>query len=267
MYKILIVEDEYLSANVLELIISKEFKEKVEIIKVDNGLTAKHTINEREIDLAIIDINIPIINGTELCKYIRIKKNDMPIVVITGDCSYNLAETLFELEVNDYFIKPVREEIIIKTINKYMDKDNQELPKDKNSFLDCLETDSGEEVYDKELNNLNDYTQEAIQYVEKNIKKNITLEEVAKNINITPHYLSKIFKKEVGINFVTYVTDRKIDLAKEILADKNIPIVNISISLAFNQPNYFSKVFKKKVGVTPSEYREQCIKNKMHLRM
>lgn len=148
-----------------------------------------------------------------------------------------------------------------------MDKDNQELPKDKNSFLDCLETDSGEEVYDKELNNLNDYTQEAIQYVEKNIKKNITLEEVAKNINITPHYLSKIFKKEVGINFVTYVTDRKIDLAKEMLADKNIPIVNISISLAFNQPNYFSKVFKKKVGVTPSKYREQCIKNKMHLRM
>lgn len=267
MYKILIVEDEYLSANVLELIISKEFKEKVEIIKVDNGLTAKHTINEREIDLAIIDINIPIINGTELCKYIRIKKNDMPIVVITGDCSYNLAETLFELEVNDYFIKPVREEIIIKTINKYMDKDNQELLKDKNSFLDCLETDSGEEVYDKELNNLNDYTQEAIQYVEKNIKKNITLEEVAKNINITPHYLSKIFKKEVGINFVTYVTDRKIDLAKEMLADKNIPIVNISISLAFNQPNYFSKVFKKKVEVTPSEYREQCIKNKIHLRM
>jgi len=66
---------------------------------------------------------------------------------------------------------------------------------------------------------------------------------------------------------VTYVTDRKIDLAKEMLADKNIPIVNISISLAFNQPNYFSKVFKKKVGVTPSEYREQCIKNKMHLRM
>ena len=148
-----------------------------------------------------------------------------------------------------------------------MDTDIQELPKDKNSFLDCLETDSGEEVYDKELNNLNDYTQEAIQYVEKNIKKNITLEEVAKNINITPHYLSKIFKKEVGINFVTYVTDRKIDLAKEMLADKNIPIVNISISLAFNQPNYFSKVFKKKVGVTPSEYREQCIKNKIHLRM
>ncbi len=45
---------------------------------------------------------------------------------------------------------------------------------------------------------------------------------------------------------MTYVTDRKIDLAKEMLADKNIPIVNISISLAFNQPNYFSKVFKKK---------------------
>ncbi len=353
MYKILIVEDEYLSADVLELIISREFKQKVKIIRADNGLKAKQIIKQSEIDLAIIDINIPIINGSELCKYIRIKKNDMPIVVITGDYNDKLAETLFKLEVNEYFVKPVRTQIIVKIINKYMNKDKEEMRKEQEDFWsnlgneimkspkpdvitkvssyinyifkqketnyimkeitklglkfaeiiknnrlnvsdsilkkinDMIEhpfiykdanglmlqasniiNEIFDRVYENENNNnFNEYTQEAIEYVEKNIKKNITLEEVAKNINITPHYLSKIFKKEVGVNFVTYVTDRKIDLAKEMLADKNIPIVNISISLAFKQPNYFSKVFKKKVGVTPSEYREQYLKNKSHIKI
>ncbi|MBU5335075.1 response regulator [Intestinibacter bartlettii] len=353
MYKILIVEDEYLSANVLELIISKEFKEKVEIIKADNGLRGKQIIKQNEVDLVIMDINIPIINGTELCKYIRIKKNDMPIIVITSDYNDKLAERLFKLEVNEYFIKPVRAEVIIKTIKKYINKNKVEVKNEQEYCLDNLEkeilkvskpeiitklssyinfifsqketnyimkeitnlglkldkivnknkinasdaisqkinemiahpfiykdanglilqvsniiTEIFDIIYQNKINNnFNEYTQEAIDYVERNIKKNITLEEVAKNINITPHYLSKIFKKEVGVNFVTYVTDRKIDLAKEMLEDKNIPIVNISISLAFNQPNYFSKVFKKKVGVTPSEYREQCLKNKTYLRI
>lgn len=351
MYKILIVEDEYLYANVLELIISKELKENVEIIKVDNGLIGKQIIKQSEIDLVIMDINIPIINGIELCKYIRIKKTDMPIIVIASDYNDKLSEKLFKLEVNEYFIKPVRNEVIIKTIKKYINKDEIEVKDEQEYNLYNLEkeilkgskseiitklslyinylfsqketnyimkeitnlglkldkivkqnkvnvSDSISQkinemivhpfiykddkvltlqvsniinevfdiIYQNEINNnFNEYTQKAIDYVEKNIKKNITLDEVAKNINITPHYLSKIFKKEVGVNFVTYVTDRKIDLAKEMLKNKDIPIVNISISLAFNQPNYFSKVFKKKVGVTPSEYREQCLKNKTRL--
>ncbi|MPM89957.1 HTH-type transcriptional activator RhaR [bioreactor metagenome] len=52
-------------------------------------------------------------------------------------------------------------------------------------------------------------------------------------------------------------------MAKEMLVDEDIPIVNISIELSYTQPNYFSKVFKKKVGITPSEYREKyLIENK-----
>ena len=127
MYKILIVEDEYLYANVLELIISKELKENVEIIKVDNGLIGKQIIKQSEIDLVIMDINIPIINGIELCKYIRIKKTDMPIIVIASDYNDKLSEKLFKLEVNEYFIKPVRNEVIIKTIKKYINKDEIEV--------------------------------------------------------------------------------------------------------------------------------------------
>ena len=96
-----------------------------------------------------------------------------------------------------------------------------------------------------------------IDYIERNLKKGISLEDVANHVNISTYYLSKIFKKEMGVNFITYVTDRKMDLAKEMLVNTDIPVLNIALDLAYNEANYFSKAFKKKTGLTPSEYREK----------
>ncbi|MGL5328974.1 MAG: helix-turn-helix domain-containing protein, partial [Peptostreptococcaceae bacterium] len=102
-----------------------------------------------------------------------------------------------------------------------------------------------------------------IKYVEKNIHKNITLEDAASFVNLSPHYLSKIFKKETKVNFITYLTDKRIEIAKEMLEDESIPISNIAIELSYSKSNYFSKVFKKKVGSTPSEYREEFLNTKV----
>ena len=96
-----------------------------------------------------------------------------------------------------------------------------------------------------------------VDYIERNLKRGISLEDVANHVNISTYYLSKIFKKEMGVNFITYVTDRKMDLAKEMLVNTDIPVLNIALDLAYNEANYFSKAFKKKTGLTPSEYREQ----------
>ena len=96
-----------------------------------------------------------------------------------------------------------------------------------------------------------------IDYIERNLKRGISLEDVANHVNISTYYLSKIFKKEMGVNFITYVTDRKMDLAKEMLVNTDIPVLNIALDLAYNEANYFSKAFKKKTGLTPSEYREK----------
>lgn len=53
----------------------------------------------------------------------------------------------------------------------------------------------------------------------------------------------------------TYVTDSRIEMAKRMLVDTEMPVINIAYELSYNETNYFSKAFKKKVGVTPSEYR------------
>ena len=76
-----------------------------------------------------------------------------------------------------------------------------------------------------------------------------------RNNTITPdkYFFTNFFIK----TFITYVTDRKMDLAKEMLVNTDIPVLNIALDLAYNEANYFSKAFKKKTGLTPSEYREK----------
>lgn len=98
-----------------------------------------------------------------------------------------------------------------------------------------------------------------LNYIDRNIKSGITLEDAAEHINMSSCYFSKFFKKETNEKFITYVTNSRIELAKELLRYTTLPILNIAYELSYNETNYFSKAFKKKVGLTPSEYREKFV--------
>lgn len=102
----------------------------------------------------------------------------------------------------------------------------------------------------------------ALQFIEKHLTKDLTLESAASYMNISTHYFSKLFKSEVGENFIDYVTDKKVERAKELIKDTDTPLNTIAFELGFNEANYFSKVFKKKTGITPSQYRKKVEEKK-----
>ncbi|WP_027625700.1 response regulator transcription factor [Clostridium lundense] len=99
----------------------------------------------------------------------------------------------------------------------------------------------------------------ALKYIEENYGEQILLEDVANISNLSLYYFSKLFKKEMGMNFTAYVTKYKIEKAKSMLKNTDIPIVNIASDLGYYECGYFTKVFKKIEGITPTEYR--CKKN------
>lgn len=101
-----------------------------------------------------------------------------------------------------------------------------------------------------------------LNYIELNIKRGITLDSVAKHFNMSHSYFSKFFKKNAGINFIIYVTNKRIETAKYMLQATDIPIINIAYELSYNDTNYFSKVFRKNVGLSPREYRQSIRKRK-----
>ncbi|WP_400246153.1 response regulator [Niallia sp. JL1B1071] len=96
---------------------------------------------------------------------------------------------------------------------------------------------------------------QAKDYMDKNYYKTISLEEVAEQIGISSYYLSKLFKERFQVTFIDYLTKTRLEKAKELLLDPNVPLKEIALNIGYKDPNYFSRVFKKETGMSPSEYR------------
>lgn len=94
-------------------------------------------------------------------------------------------------------------------------------------------------------------------YIEENFRKDISLDDVSRMVNVSPYYFSKLFKEEAGENFIEYLTRVRMEHAKHLLEDRERSIKEISLEAGYADPNYFSRLFKKQTGMTPREYREK----------
>ncbi|GAB2716169.1 response regulator [Paenibacillus thermoaerophilus] len=92
-------------------------------------------------------------------------------------------------------------------------------------------------------------------FIEDHYDKDISLEQVADAIKLSPHYLSKMFKESCGMNFIDYLTRIRIDRAKELMMDPEVPFKEVCARVGYRDPNYFSRVFRKATGYPPTDYR------------
>jgi len=111
-------------------------------------------------------------------------------------------------------------------------------------------------ILTKKEENTVDVIRDAQEYIAKNYAKDLILDDVSKELQISPYYFSKLFKKRTGFNFIEYVTNLRMDKAKELLRNTNMSMKEICLTVGYSDANYFSRTFKKNVGVTPSEYKD-----------
>lgn len=83
------------------------------------------------------------------------------------------------------------------------------------------------------------------------------LQDVADHVNISPSYLSALFKKAYGQNLVDFINQTKVQRACELIREGKYRIYEISYMLSFENAYYFTKVFKKHTGCTPTEYQRR----------
>ncbi len=96
----------------------------------------------------------------------------------------------------------------------------------------------------------------AEEYVRENFRDpNISLISVAKHVGLSPAHFSAVFSQALGKPLIAYLTERRIERAKELLMTTPMRLSAIAMDIGYNDPNYFSHVFRKSVGVTPKEYR------------
>lgn len=125
----------------------------------------------------------------------------------------------------------------------------------KDWFCKCIRK-SAESIANVKTEKLNGIIKKSLKFIHANFSKDISLDDVSYEVDVTPYYFSRLFKEEIGVNFIEYVTNLRINKAKELLANEDFSMKEICMEVGYADPNYFSRTFKKREGVSPSEYRE-----------
>jgi two-component system, response regulator YesN len=103
---------------------------------------------------------------------------------------------------------------------------------------------------------------QACDYIVHHCHKNISLEEVAQTVHLSPFYFSRLFKQEKGYNFVDFLTQVRMDKAKKMLQNPDFTAVRIASEVGYQDASYFSRVFRQTTGLTPNQYRHGISKTK-----
>lgn len=109
------------------------------------------------------------------------------------------------------------------------------------------------EAREMEINSL---SAKVKKYIIENFNKDISMDDAAKETNLSYHYFSKFFKDSTGKSFVEYLTELRVAKSRELLRDTNDSIKEICYKIGYSDPNYYCKIFKRVTGMTPTEYRD-----------
>lgn len=233
---LLIADDENLELKVLEKTVKKHFVDELEIFVAGNGRKASQICDEVKPDIALLDIEMPGMNGIELAKYIKEKYANCIIIFITAYDRFDYAIEAMHIKAFDYLLKPWKEEKLFELINTAIE-----------NVRSVQKTDS---IVHSQKDIIKDY-------IDRNYKKDISAKDVAGILGYSDVYFSKVFKQLFDDNFINYLTKIRIDRAKVLLKDVSFNIKEVGKSVGYADSNYFTKVFKRSIGMSPSEYRNR----------
>jgi len=96
---------------------------------------------------------------------------------------------------------------------------------------------------------------EALEYINENLSRQVSLDEVCEHIHISKYYFCHMFKKTVGMTVLEYILSRRLSIARKFLRNSSMSLSEISEVSGFSSFSYFSKIFREYEGMTPSEFR------------
>ncbi len=96
----------------------------------------------------------------------------------------------------------------------------------------------------------------ALAYIDAHFGEDLGIKEISHEVHLTPAYLSRLFRKTIGITFIGYLTQRRIAAAKELLRTTAMSMSDIAFQVGYSHQSYFGRKFKQIAGQTPSAYRQ-----------
>lgn len=270
MYRVLVADDEPIERTVVSKTIQTYFPGQLEVVTAENGRQAAELFFSKNCDIALLDIEMPGVNGLEAAKQIRERDKYCSIIFLTAFDDFSYAKQAIGVKALEYLLKPGADEELAAVLEEAIrlaqeregraDK-NADTPKPANaaegawSETEWRETDCGME--ENRLGNIrmNAVAENIRNYIELHYQDDISLQTAAHAMNYSDAYFCKIFKQCFDKSFIVYLSEYRVEKAKQLLADVVINVKDISQKVGYHDSNYFAKVFKRVAGVTPTEYR------------
>lgn len=250
MLKILIAEDEPLELHTLKHILETHYSYTANIRTVNNGLDAVSMAQIWNADLVLMDIEMPGINGLHAALEIVTHNPQVKLIFVTAYGRFEYAVEAVRLRAVDYLLKPVEDEKLISVVGRAINELRQQA-----IFYEQVRAmqQFQSETLAQSRNEL--LMEKVAKYVQKNYQYDISQEVICDILNMSTGYFSKLFHQYYGVKFIDYITNIRVEAAKEMLADSTKQSSEVGMRVGYQSSSYFSKIFKQKTGLTPSEYR------------
>lgn len=96
-------------------------------------------------------------------------------------------------------------------------------------------------------------------YMQEHLSEDVSLHILSEEFHLNSQYISQLFRNEIGVNFLTYLTNIRMEHAKKLLLSSSLSIAEVSEQSGYGDYRVFTKVFKKSEGITPSQYRRDFL--------
>lgn len=239
--RVLLVDDEIMIREGFKKLFDWEAHECVVVGEAADGMEAITKIDEEQPDIVIMDINIPIINGLKVIQLSRVKYPSMAFVIVSGYDDFSYCREALRLQITDYILKPVNYE-------------------EFGSCIDWLKIS----LYNNEVKEKTVVKKERVitgitKYMQEHLSEDVSLHILSEEFHLNSQYISQLFKNEIGVNFLTYLTNIRMEHAKKLLLSSSLSIAEVSEQSGYGDYRVFTKVFKKSEGITPSQYRRDFL--------
>lgn len=246
--QILLVEDDIsLGQTISELLQVNNY----EVKWCKNGLEAFRYLENNTPDIIVCDLMMPVMSGDELFLKIRNfrKFDQVPFIIITADMTFENKIKQLENGVNDFINKPFKIQELVLKIQNFLDYKQKVINQSQNPVTNI-----------KLKSRKSDFFEKINKIIIKNIKSDITIEQLAKEVYVSKSTLDKKIRKFKQVNISTYIREIRLNYAISLIEAGEINVDTLASESGFNSTSYFSVCFKNYTSLSPKKYISEKFK-------
>lgn len=239
MWKVVAADDEAYMRDVLENLIDWKKCDCELVSVVSDGAKMIEAIKKITPDIVITDIQMPLKNGIEVCKFVSENFPKTEIIILTAYSDFEYAKNAITYNVCEYVLKVEVVDDLVKALEKAVSRIETSLL----SFSQKISDADSASLYTR-----------VNKYIDAHLTERITVEDIASEVFASKSYISRLYKSKSGINLIDAIQQKKIMLAKKYFENSEMKIYEVSEAVGFTDPGYFSRIFKKYTNMSPKEF-------------